>query len=662
MIEINTNAQLPKSYSSLTSYLDTLQTDISSVVKLLLGTGVASVSEADFSASISTSYSLVNNEYELYFESNYPNVISASYVDDSTDRGLLIDSKISGSASYVIPFDEENSILNGSTNNPIEVPYPSLTSLPIFPQHKLASVASVVYINGTPQPASNISVVSKSQATNTAEIAFLSVLDGFIYPDPVAADGTLTDLILSGPMQTWFSTFGDPIELTFSNLNIKRTNRPLILDLYDVNTATRTYLLVQSSFQEDKPYYEIVGTSKLRVHIPAATQAAFPPASTQMRVYFATTLSRTEIDTSSNRFFRQYQLPATNLTPDDTELAIFAISRTTGEVKELVSSSNALIGSLYSLDYVRGILSVYNIGGAIPEDELIAIGGFKYAPPIKPFNISDYPNTVTLHFQSGGIYTKSGVTGTADLPNNLYVYFVPAQRLASVISYLDRAGKVATAASLRQFSNKVIISETTLTSWAIPQLGPFDSFTVEPIQLGTLAKSGLSYSFTSNPTAFDPYAKLLALAGNLSLISQNSFTTQKTTEIRSLPNGTDLIIPIDYMPANTTEAALYGLTGKVLVTDAANTATTKQYSVEVGYYDPVTDAFSSVQNLGTFDSGINNAFIDIRQATFPTASLWSTLTPTTDRYLAFKVTVINPAGETDFQYDYDLTTYYNLKY
>ena len=348
--------------------------------------------------------------------------------------------------------------------------------------------------------------------------------------------------------------------------------------------------------------------------------------------------------------------------PDPSSLKIFAISKTTGEIKELVSASNALIGSLYSLDYSTGYLSIYNIGGTVPEDEIIAVIGYKYSPPVKPHNLSDYTNTVAIFHSIGAVYEQSGVTADTDLPNNLYLYLVPEGKLRSIESFLNAGGNLQTTAQVRVFENGLVLSDTPVTTWYINEFESFQAFSVEPIELGTLSRSGYTYNFTPNPTANSPYDRLLALAANMPLITHTVFETEKTTDVKDISAASNLIIPIDFIHSSATEVAFFGLVGKLRVSDSANPTTTKQYSIDLGYYDQVADTFTVIQNLGSFDSGIDNGFIEVMQLTFPADAIWSTTTPDTNKYLAIRVSVTNAAGEVSFVYDYDLSLYINIKY
>lgn len=662
MVELSSNQKTPKSYRSFVEYLQSLQKDVSSIVKLLLGTGIVSDSISNIAPTITTAYTLNSGEYTLSISSSYATELAAAYTTSAGNAGLLVDNKINAASTFFVPFDETTHILNGSTNNPIEVPYPRLTAPAYFANYTVDSVGSVIYVNGAPQPNTNITVVSKNATLNKAEIAFSEIIEGAIFPDPIDPNGALTSVVFMDTMSTWFSTFGDPIQLQFSNLDIQRTSNPLILELYDINTNSHTYLKVFSEFQVDKPYYEISGPNTIKVHIPPATQAAFNPTSTQMGIYFATTVELNTSTSNNNKFFRQYKLPVGDLLPDSSALKIFAISKTTGEVKELVAESNSLVGALYSLDYVTGHLSVYNIGGAVPEDEIIAVVGYKYLPPVKPHHISSYTNTLAVYYSVGAVYEQTGVTADTDLPNNLYLYLIPEGKLHSIESFIGAGGGLHTTAQVRIIENEMLVTTSPITSWAITEFEEFQSLNVSPIELGTLSRSGYTYTFTANSTADSPYDRLLALAANMPLITQNSFETEKTTDEKTLPAADNLLIPIDYIHANATEVSFFGLNGKLRISDAANTATTKQYTLELGYYNQATDAFNLIQSLGSFDSGIDGGFVSVVQTTFPVDSVWSTTTPTTGQYLALRVAVTNQAGETDFLYDYDLSLYINIKY
>jgi len=639
-----------------------LQNDVSAIITLLLGTGLVSDSATNIEPTIVLSYTLNNGDYILSLSSTYPNKLSTSFIAQNTENGFLVDSHIDRAATFLLPFDEVNHVLNGSTNNPISVPYPHITATAYFPQYTIDSIASAIYINGTPQPNPNITVVAKNATTNTASLAFSKVVGGAVFPDPVNPSGELTNTVFGATISTWFASFGNPIHLKFSSLDIQRTNRPLLLELYDINTDTYTYLKVFSAFQEDKPYYEIDSSDGLNIYIPPTTLAAFDPNSTQMQVYFATPVELDTYSSNNNKFFRQYRLPVTDLLPDSSELKIFAISKTTGAVRELVRESNSLVGSLYSLDYTTGLLSVYNINGSVPEDELIAIAGFKYAPPVKPYNISDYTNTVAVYASTGAVYEQSGVTSPTDLPNNLYVYIVPDAKLSSIESFLNASGKIQTSAQIRMLENGLILSDTPLTMWEVPAFDTFEGLVINPIELGTLSRSGYSYTFTANPTADSPYERLLNLAATMPLITQSTFTTEKTTEKKSLPAADTLIIPIDFIHPNATEITLFGLTGKLLITDSADETVTKQYDLELGYYDHLNAIFSPIQTLAALDAGLNGGYINITEATFPNDFIWHTINPTTSQYLALRITVTDAAGEVNFSYDYDLSVYLNIKY
>ena len=662
MVELSSNQKTPKSYRSFVEYVQDLQKNISSITKLLLGTGLVSDTITDIASTISSTYTLNSGTYTLSVRSTHPTSLAATYTTLPENSGILTDNKINSSGKTVLPFDQAAHVINGSTNNPVEVPYPRLTSSPYFAGYTVDTIGTAIYVNGTPQDASAISVVAKDAAQNKAKIAFSKIVGGAIYPDPIDKNGTLTPTVFMGTMSTWFSVFGDPIQLTFSNLDVQRTNRPLILELYDVNTNSYTYLNVFSSFQVDKPYYEVSGPDSIKVHIPAATQAAFSPSSTQMKLYFATTVSLNTATSNNNRFFRQYKLPIGDLLPDSSSLKIFSISKTTGKIKELVAESNALVGSLYSLDYITGFLSIYNIGGSVPEDETIAVIGYKYLPPVKPHNLAEYTNTISIYYSVGAVYEQTDVTSDTDLPNNLYLYLVPEAKLSGIESFLGAGGHLQTTAQVRLLKSELFVTTAPITTWTIPEFESFQALQVTPINLGTLIRAGYTYTFTPNPTADNPYDKLLALASTMPLITHSVFDTEKTTDTCTLTATEPLIIPIDYMHDNATEVTFFGLSGKLKVVDTDNPTTTKQYTLDLGYYDPVTDSFSTIQTLGNFDSGIDSGFIHITQSTFPINSIWTTTTPDNNKYLALQVSVSNQAGETNYTYMYDISAYINIKY
>lgn len=661
MVELSTLPQTPKSYRSLSEYIRSLQEELSSVITLLLGTGLVSADATTIGSSLSISYTLNSGEYTLSVTSVLSDVVAASYIIDS-DSGVLIKSRIDSSSYDIIPFDTSNNILNGSNSNPIEVSYPNVTSSSPIAGYTIENIASVVYVNGTPQPEPDITVVSKNQLTRKAKLAFTKFIGGHIFPDPVTPDGLLTSVVFSGPIQSWQSTFGDPLNLRFTNLDVKKTNKPLILELYDINTSTYTYLKVYSSFQEDKPYYETVEFDRLKLYIPATTLAAFDPTSTIMKVYFATTVELETSASNNNRFFRQYKLPIDNLLPDDSDLKIFAISKTTGEVKELVSESNILIGDLYAIDYQTGRVSIYNINSAVPEDIMIAVTGFKYEPPVRAYNTSDYTNSIQVFYADGAVYEKSGVTSPSDLPPNLYLYYVPKATKESIESYISSEGTIKTSPQIRMFSNALILSESILSTYYVEGDEVFPSFSVEPILLGTLSASGYSYSFSPNPLSSDPYSRLQNLAATMPLIQAGLYTTERSTELKVLPTSEPNLILVSYIHSNATEVTFYGLSGKMRISDNSNLSTTKQYQVELGHYDHISGVFTPIQSLGTFDSGIDNGYIQITQPTFPNASIWSTTSPTNNVYLALRITVTNPAGELEYLHDYDLSIYHNIKY
>ncbi len=659
MVELVQNAQVPKSYSSFITYLDNVQKGISSTIGLLLGTGIASDDVNNVAATVSTSYTLDNGTYILNFLVDYDVPLSITYENAISNRndGFFVDDKVKGAKSYVVPFDESEHIINGSSGNPVSLPYP--TQVFYVPNYTVDNLG-IIYVNGTPQKKSDVTVTGTSG--QYALVSFSKITDGFIYPDPRLPNGDSTTVVFGDTLANWFSEFGSPIELTFSNLKISATNRPLLLDLYDVNTDVRAYLLVHSSFQEDKPYYEITSTNKLKIHIPQQTLDIFDPASTITKIYFVEVAELAEVNTATNRFVRQYKLPVTNILPDNSDLVIFSISKTTGKVTELVSLSNALIGDLYNLDPINGTLTIYNVDNLIPEDEVIAVAGYKYEPPMRPHNISDYTNQIVLYYNAGGTYIKNNVTSSSDLPANLFVYFYPDPLLDSLTSFLDAGGNIVTSPQLRIFKNSILISETPLSSITIPESFGFPEKEYKPVEFGTLVRSGYVYTFVPNQLASDPYQKLLDLAANLQLITQNSFTSVKVTNTYTISSGTPLVIPIDYVPPTATELAFYGLAGKLKVTDNADATVTKQYEIRLGYYDAVGDSFVPQYTVGSFDSGINNGFIEVMQNNFPQDVLWSTLTPNTGKYLALQIIVTNPSGETAFDYEVNLTNYINTKY
>ena len=654
MIRLNEVAALPQTYTSIEEYLTELQKETSSIVYLLLGSGLAS----DTIDNVDDTFNISTTPTSVTLTSSYSDKLFSSFaiLNDPIYKGMLISGKLNGVSKETIPFDEDLNILNGSLGNPITTGYMRYTEF--VSGWSIDKIASVVYVNGTPQPSDNISVISTDDTNRKAQIGFRQIIGGQIYPDPIRPDGSFTSIVLGGYMANFFSELGDPIQLRFSNLDLFRTTKPLILEVYDVDSATRQYFLVSPEFETGKPYYSVAAPGIINVYIPDEIRSVFSPTSTVIYLYFAE-IAELQNFGGNNKFYRQYKLPVSGLTPDSSDLKVFAISRSTGEVIELVAESNALIGSYYSLDYKSGILNIYNIGGRIPADVYVAVAGYKYEPPLKPHHVGDYVNSIQLFYSVGGVYNLGSPP-----EDTLYVYLLPEAEYESLSSFVNAAGKIVTAPRMQKFVQNIYIFPSTLTgSWIVEDsTGFFGNTEVTPIFLGELHRSGSTYTFTPNPTADSPYERLRDLARSMSVIAANSYTTEKIREDETLPSTNVLIIPVDYVHDNATEIQFYGLSGKLYIIYPGG-PTEKSWQLELGYYDPDTNVFTPLHTLGTGTSSVSRGYFQITDPTFPDASIWGTTSPTTNVWLAIRVTITDGAsGETEYRYDYSLSVYYNIKY
>ncbi|MEM0333267.1 MAG: hypothetical protein QXX30_02250, partial [Candidatus Aenigmatarchaeota archaeon] len=93
---------------------------------------------------------------------------------------------------YSVIFDEKNP-LNGSTENPIRIPYG------LFPVNTVVGYSKenipILYVNGTPQLSSDFSI---SKDSEYSKISFSRIRGGYIYPIPRDKNGKFNTKVVTG--------------------------------------------------------------------------------------------------------------------------------------------------------------------------------------------------------------------------------------------------------------------------------------------------------------------------------------------------------------------------------------------------------------------------------------------------------------------------------
>jgi hypothetical protein len=548
-----------------------------------------------------------------------------TFAESTTSKAYLTTLQGNSFYSQSLIFDDNN-LISGGSNNKVSLPLRNLISDDV--QEYSSEYFSSVYVNGSPQKISNMSI-EPDEKNNRLNLGFSSVYGGAVFPDPVDTYG----LFNAGPIngisaKEWMDYFGRDrnayvdVYIKFSNSNIYKTPRHLIIRVVDSLTQTIEHFYVPKNLVSDAGlFYSIDPSDEENVIVSINKDSDF------YTKYFATNVSiqnnikfmflnalenLSPFSVNFSGLSRKYKLPNRNLVAPDAlnELQVLTYDSATNTVNDISLLNTNLLGSLFSLDYTEGTLEVLNVlAGQITSTTVVLAYNIKYLPPLQIDYTGDFASNVTLYGTHGSTYVAENVLDTANstlnLPKTLYVWAYLKENPKKYFPIVDASGLLSSVNQYTQLDINFFITETNEYTDILTTTDLTFSST-KPINIGFLNLSTPTpnsidpvtafYSFAVNTNLMAPYARYKNLLND----SKVYLLDYKTFRIYDEPNepvitpvrtiGTKRVARkyyrVGYVPANTEIIEFYGYLGKnrTVFNDTGDVLLFNEFYNNIQYY------------------------------------------------------------------------------
>lgn len=607
MIFINNSPDVPKKFSSFTKALTDNYENTSNILYWLLGEGIVNFGDKDkINAKndfrLSFFYNNVSNKYLLKFKYvNTERPLKMTFSENITEKAYLATLQGNSFYSENIIFDENN-LVSGGVNNKISLPLRNLVSDDISSYS--TEYFSVVYVNGYPQRISNM-LVEPNEKDNKLNIGFSSVYGGAIFPDPINRYQIFDEAPIAGASaKTWLDSFGKnntayiEISMKFSNSNIYKTPRHLILKISDSLTGTTEHFYVPKNLASSEGiFYTIDPADEDNVIVYINKEAYIytnyfsADKSIQNNVQFMFLNALENLSPLSVNFSglsRKYNLPYRNLVAPDAlnEIKVLTYDTSTNTVNDISLLNTNLLGSLFSLDYTEGTLEILNVlSGQITSTTVVLAYNIKYLPPLQIDYTGDFASNISVYGSHGSIYVAENVfdaaNGILNLPKTLYVWAYLKENPKKYFPIIDSSGNISSINQYTQLDINFFITENNEYTDILTTTDLTFS-TTRPVNIGFLNL------YTPTPTSVDPVTAFYAFSLNTNLMapyaryknllndSRVYLLDYKTFKIYDEPNE-PIVTPVrtignkrmarryyrvGYVPENTEIIEFYGYLGK----------------------------------------------------------------------------------------------------
>lgn len=293
---------------------------------------------------------------------------------------------------YSVIFDEKNP-LNGSTENPIRIPYG------LFPVNTVVGYSKenipILYANGTPQLSSDFSI---SRDSEYSKISFSRIRGGYIYPIPRDKNGKFNTKVVTGATFLEFKQdFCDDnlnCYLDFGFLNTVSTNKYLVLRVTSLGLETYYHIPKNLPIYNNNLYY-LTSVDKPNVVIINFSEFILNDNDT-VEFYFIEN-SPPSITTTSETFINQYNINVENLLVDTNSSAIvLALDEQNGKFINLSNLNSQLATNIYTINTSYGKIQINTSYLPNPQSKVFVVN-YYYAPPIKVYPNIDYLNNLSFY-------------------------------------------------------------------------------------------------------------------------------------------------------------------------------------------------------------------------------------------------------------------------
>lgn len=611
MIFINNSPDVPKKFSSFTKALEDNYENTSSILYWLLGEGIVNFGDSDKLDAkndfrISYFYNNIANKYLLKFKYvNTEKPLRMTFTESTVSKAYLSMLKGNSFYSQSLIFDDNN-LISGGSNSRITLPLRNLISDDV--QDYSSEYFSSVYVNGYPQKTSNMTI-EPDEKNNKLNIGFSSVYSGGLFPDPVDLYGLFNSSPITGvSAKEWIDYFGKnqtsyvDIYLKFSNSNIYKTPRHLIIRIVDSRTQTVQHFYVPKNLVSDEGiFYTIDPTDEETIIISVNKTSTIytnyfsPTKYTQNNIKFMFLNALENLSPFSVNFSglsRKYKLPNRNLVAPDalSELQVLTYDTATNEVSDISLLNTNLLGSLFSLDYTEGTLEILNVlAGQITSTTVVLAYNIKYLPPLQIDYTGDFSSSITIHGTNGSTYIAENVVDAVNsvlnLPKTLYVWAYLKENPKKYFPIVDSSGLLSSVNQYTQLDINFFITETNEYTDILTTTDLTYSNT-KPINIGFLNLNTPTpnstdpvtafYSFSLNTNLMAPYARYKNLLNDskVYLLDYKTFKIYDepdkpvVTPVRTIGTGTSAkrvarkYYRVGYVPANTEIIEFYGYLGR----------------------------------------------------------------------------------------------------
>lgn len=629
MIFINNSPEIPKKFSSITKAIEGAYEDISNTVYWLLGEGLVNFSSiepinetTDFRLSVS--YNPALNKYLLTFKYiNTEKDLKMSFAESDKSKAYLAALKGNSFFSHTKIFDDNN-LLVGDTTNKFSLPLRNLVSTNVVGYS--SEYFSSIYVNGCPQPISVIEYTPDENA-NTLKLGFSSVYGGALYPNPSDLNKNFSQYpIIGATPNEWVASFSKEtanyleIELKFSNANIYKTPRLLVMEIVDLATQSVSYLHIPKNLASDNGVFYYINELDEDVVVVSIDKSSdfyasyflSPTSSVQNMLKFMFLLPLENISPLTANFSglsRKYKLPYYNLLSPNAlaEIRVLAYDSATDTVNDISLLNTGLLGSLFSLDYENGVLEILNVlAGQITNTTSILAYNIRYLPPLQIDYTGDFSSNISMYGTHGSTYVIENAVDTQNnrlnLPKTLYVWAYLKENPKKYLPVIDSAGSLA---SINQYTELDLTFFITLNNEYNDILVTTDLTyqNTKPINIGYLNLRKPTedstdpvtsyYVFKLNPTLSAPYERYKKLIKDVGIY----FLDYKVFKIDNIKNTLPVktinfekqvqkYYKVAYLPKDTEIIEFYGYLGrnKVVRDDTGNISVLKQFVNNARYY------------------------------------------------------------------------------
>ena len=488
---------------------------------------------------------------------------------------------------YSIIFDEKNP-LNGSTENPVRIPYGS------FPVNIVIGYSKenipVLYVNGTPQFSSDFSI---SKDSEYSKISFSRIRGGYIYPLPKDKNGKFNTKVVTG---TTFLEFKQDFcddnlncYLDFGFLNTVSTNKYLVLKVSSLGLETYYHIPKNLPIYNNGLYY-LTSADKPNVVIINFSEFTLND-SDNVEFYFIENAPPT-ITTVSETFVNQYNLNVENLLVDTNSSAIvLALDEQNGTFINLSNLNAQLATNIYTINTSYGKIQVNTSYLPSPQSKVFVIN-YYYSPPIKVYPNIDYLNNISFY----GTFGSSIPVNSK--PKTVFIYAKNTHVPFYGTTYYDSSSNIISEPYVYEIMPYFLLSETTISD---PQYTYIGSVTLN---------TGNSTNFSPSSDIQVPYQNLINLAQQI-----NPPPKWRTININrsEFSSGTNTTINIPILPVLTennrvTSIKAIHLKLRVYVYDINNGQVDIPFDLKLSLRDGIT-----IKNTVTLGSSLSTSTSQVYQ-------------------------------------------------